>query len=271
MAAGAAGGGAWGSAMSAQEFAAVTGAGFDPVGQVLGTAVFHLGYTGNWCAGAWSPGRGTDVSSSRWAPFADLVRAMYEARRRALGRAVAECRTLGADGVVGVRLRVGRFPSGGLEFTVLGTAVRARSAIRPARPFTSHLSGQDFARLLGGGWVPTGLAFGISVASRHDDFRTVRQTRWRAGNQEVDGYTELMTHARRDARAQLARDAAANGGDGVVVDEIDVRVGERECGQNSRDHIVEAVFVGTSVARFGRTATHTGPRPLTIMRLEREH
>jgi len=33
---------AWGSLLSAQEFAVITGAGFDPVGQVLGTAVAHL-------------------------------------------------------------------------------------------------------------------------------------------------------------------------------------------------------------------------------------
>ena len=263
-------GGAWDSALSAQEFAAVEGAGFKPVGQVLGTTVFQIGYAGNWCSAMWADGRGTKVSSSRWAPFSDLVRTMYAARRQALSRAVAECRGLGGDGVVGVKLRIGAFPAGGLEFTVLGTAVRAVSPIRPARPFTSHLSGQDFARLVHSGWVPTGLAFGISVASRHDGYGTRRQVGWLAGNQEVDGYTELITHARRDARAQLARDAASNGGDGVVVDEMDVRVREQECGQNGRDHIVEAVFVGTSIARFGRTRRHTGPRPLTIMRLERE-
>src|ERR1051326_3474896 len=38
----------WGSALSTQEFAAIEGAGFDPVGQVLGTAVFHIGYAGRW-------------------------------------------------------------------------------------------------------------------------------------------------------------------------------------------------------------------------------
>jgi hypothetical protein len=71
---------------------------------------------------------------------------------------------------------------------------------------------------------------------------------------------------------QLARDAAAHGGDGVVVDEMELRVRERECPtyQNSRDHIAEAVFLGTSVARFHRSDRPAGPRPLTIMRLERE-
>lgn len=258
------------SALTAGEFAAVTGAGFDPVALVLGTAVFHLGYSGAWCSYQWSSGTRTDVSSQRWAPFSDLVDAMYSARRQALGRAVAECRALGADGIVGVSLRVGEFPAGGMEFTAVGTAVLARSGIRPQRPFTSHLGGQDFARLMHSGWIPTGLALGISVASRHDDWRTAGQTGRLAAAQEVDGYTRLVNHARRDARSQLARDAAANGGEGVVVDEMDLRIKERECDRGSTDHIAEAVAVGTSITRFGRRGRPAGPKPLTIMRLERE-
>jgi uncharacterized protein YbjQ (UPF0145 family) len=255
--------------LSSQEFAAIKGVAFEPVGQVLGTAVFNIGYSGGWrCSGAWSSAAGTDVSSSVWAPFSALVKTMYAARRLALGRAVAECRALGGDGNVGVTLRVGAFPAGGLEFTAMGTAVRARSGTRPRRPFTSHLSGQDFARLLHSGWVPTGLAFGICVATRHDDWRTSRQVRWTAGNQEVDGYTQLINYARRDARAQLARDATSNGGDGVVVDEMQLRVSERECASNGHDHIAEAIFIGTSIARFGRSQQPSTPGPLTIMRLD---
>ncbi|MFI9103814.1 heavy metal-binding domain-containing protein [Streptomyces fildesensis] len=266
-------GGAWDSALSAEEFAAIKGVGFEPVGQVLGTAVFNIGYAGGWgCPGAWSKGDGTQVSSSVWAPFSPLVKAMYAARRLALSRAVAECDALGGDGIAGVTLRVGAFPAGGLEFTALGTAVRARSRSRPRRPFTSHLSGQDFAKLLHAGWVPTGLAFGISIASRHDDWRTSRRVRWTAGNEEVDGYTQLINHARHDARTRLAREVVAHGGDGVVVDGMELRVRESECFTygNAQDHIAEAVFVGTSIARFGRAKQPAGPRPLTIMRLERE-
>ncbi|WP_158710121.1 heavy metal-binding domain-containing protein [Streptomyces katrae] len=114
--------------------------------------------------------------------MSQLVRTMYAARRLALARAVAEGRALGGDGIVGVELRVGDFPAGGLEFTALGTAVRARSRIRPRLPFTSHLSGQDFAKLIHARWVPTGLAFGICLETRHDDWRTSRLTPWTAGN-----------------------------------------------------------------------------------------
>ncbi|UWE07472.1 YbjQ family protein [Actinacidiphila bryophytorum] len=263
-------GGTWDSALSAQEFAAVESAGFDPVGQVLGTAVFQIGYTGAWdCAGPWQTAGTPDLSSSRWAPYAPLVRVLYTARRTVVGRAASECRALGGDGVVGLTLRMREFPAGGVEFSALGTAVRARSRTRPHRVFTSHLGGQDFARLLDGGWVPTGLAFGISIAALHGDLAIRRQTRWTAGNQEVDGYTRLVTYARRDARTQLARNAAANGGDGVVVEAMQLQVRDRSCSQGSHDHIAEAVFAGTSVARFGRQGRRSGPGPLTIMRLER--
>jgi uncharacterized protein YbjQ (UPF0145 family) len=263
----------WGSALSTQEFAAIEGVGFDPVGQVLGTAVFHIGYAGRWgCSGAWSYLSGTEVSSSAYAPFSELVRTMYGARRLALSRAVAECAALGGDGIVGVKLRVGHFASGGMEFTALGTAVRARSAVRPAQPFTSHVTGQEFGKLVHAGYIPTGLALGISIATRHDDWRTYNQLRWTASNQEVDGYTQLINHARHDARRQLALDASSHGGDGVVVDEMQLRISERECPsyQNQRDHIAEATFLGTSIVRFDRSPGSAGPKPLTIMTLNRE-
>ncbi|MFE3556987.1 heavy metal-binding domain-containing protein [Streptomyces sp. NPDC059193] len=266
----------WDSALSSDEFAAVQAVGFDPVGQVLGTAVFNVGYSGTWgCPGAWSTGV-TQAAPSRWVPPSanvQMVRAMYGARRLALARAVDECRALGGDGIVGVHLRIGEFPAGGVEFTALGTAVRARSRIRPRVPFTSHLSGRDFAALLSAGWVPTGLAFGIALATRHDDWRTSRRTRWTTGNQEVDGYTHLIDRVRQDARKQLSLDAAKDGGDGVVVDEMELSVSETECDAYgySRDHSAEAVLIGTSLARFGRSERPAGPRPLTIMRLEREH
>jgi uncharacterized protein YbjQ (UPF0145 family) len=265
----------WGSALSTQEFNAILGVGFDPVGQVLGTAVFQIGYQGGYgCSGAWSGYLGqnmsTDVSSRAWAPFSALVQAMYAARRTALGRAVAECRALGGDGIVGASLKVRRFVAGGLEFTALGTAVRARGNVRPRQPFTSHVTGQEFAKLIRAGYVPTGLALGISIASRHDDYRTrAALSRW-AGNQEVPGYTQLINNARHDARNQLLKDARQHGGDGVVVDEVELRIGERECPsyEGSRDHIAEAFLLGTSIARFDSTRREPAPKALSIMRLD---
>jgi uncharacterized protein YbjQ (UPF0145 family) len=264
------GSGTWGSALSTPEFAAIRSAGFEPVGQVLGAAVYNVGFSGGYyCPGSWGGRWGvvtpwesaTQVSGrSGWASFAPLVQTMYEARRKAIGRMVAECAQLGGHGVVGVSLEIGAFPAGGLEFKAIGTAVRAPGAVYPRAPFTSHLSGQDFAKLIMTGWVPAALVLGISIGARHDDWRTVGQTRWGTGNTEVTGYTDLVNSARHDARAQLERDVRAHGAAAVVISRMELQMRERECPaqEGRRDHIAEATFIGTAIAHFDRT---TPPSP----------
>jgi uncharacterized protein YbjQ (UPF0145 family) len=278
------GSGTWGSALTSDEFTAIRAAGFQPVGQVLGAAVYNLGYTGGYVcpaatAGYTGLGMGyagpyrtvTSVSSTgTYGSYAPLVQTMYEARRSAIGRMTAECAALGGHGVVGVRLTIGPFPAGGLEFKAIGTAVTAAGAAALATPFTSDLSGQDFAKLIFAGWVPVGLVLGISVGARHDDWMTVTQTRWGSGNVEVRGFTELMNDTRHDARHQLERDVARHGAEGVVLQEMETRVGEHECSmqEGRRDHVVEATIIGTAIARFGRASQHRTPAPLAIMSLD---
>jgi uncharacterized protein YbjQ (UPF0145 family) len=120
------------------------------------------------------------------------------------------------------------------------------------------------------GWVPAGLAMGISIGSRHDDWMTVGQTRWGAGNAEVTGFTELVADARHDARLQLARDVTRLGGEGVVIAEMDMRVRERECPvqEGRRDHIVEATTIGTAIVRFTRREQEQTRPALAIMSLD---
>jgi hypothetical protein len=185
---------AWDSLLSAREFTALAGAGFDPVGHVMGTAVVHLGYAseGGRCSGTpnWTPR--TDLASAMNGPFNLLLRKTNGMRRLALTRAIEECAALGGDGIVGVTVRIRPFPAGGTELTVMGTAVRARSSARPATPFSSHLSVPDFVKLLQAGWVPTALVFGIALGTRHDDRHTGDETNSSAGNCEVRSYTRLV-------------------------------------------------------------------------------
>ena len=48
------GSGTWGSALTSDEFAAIRSVGFEAAGQVLGAAVYNIGYTGGYgCPGAW--------------------------------------------------------------------------------------------------------------------------------------------------------------------------------------------------------------------------
>lgn len=261
----------WGSLLSAPEFAAIAGVGFDPVGHVFGSAVAYLGFVSvaSKCSGSWSYTGRTDLASAAGGPFNALLRKLYGVRRLALSRAVARCGELGGDGIVGVTLSVRPFPAGGTEFTVAGTAVRARTAIRPPAPFTSHVSGQELATLLRAGWMPTALVFGIALGSRHDDMRTRSQTRRPSGNREVRGYTTLVRDTRRGARNEMERAVAAQGGSGVVVDEMTLRITERECptSEGQHDHIAEATFLGTSIVSLGRPPRAAGDEPLTIMHL----
>ena len=275
--------GTWGSALSADEFTASWTVGFEPVGQVLGAAVYNIGYAGGYgCPGAWAGYGGyvtpyqsvTSVSSGgSVGSFGPMVQTLYQARHKAIERMTAECAELGGHGVVGVLLTIGSFPAGGLEFKAIGTAVRAPGAVPLKRPFTSDLSGQDFAKLIMAGWVPAGLALGISIGARHDDWLTINQTRWGSGNSEVTGYTDLVNQSRHDARTQLDRDVARMGAQGVVVRDMDLRIRERECPmqEHRRDHIAEVTIIGTAITQFTRShdpAAAAGPGSLAILSLD---
>ena len=271
--------GTWGSALTADEFAAIRGAGFEPVGQVFGAAVYTVGYTGYSCPGTWRPSAAqtpprpaTQVSGREESgSFGPLVQARYQARHTAIDRMITECAELGGHGVVAVRLSRWSLPLGGAQFTAIGTAVRAPGGgPGPPVPFSCDLTGQEFAKLIVTGWVPAGLVLGISIGSRHDDRDTARQTRWRSGNTEVAGWTELVTEARHDARRQLEGDVTRFGAEGVVIAASQMRVRERDCpAQVGRhDHIVEASLIGTAITRFSLASERHARPPLAIMSLD---
>ena len=85
--------GTWGSSLTSGEFAAIRSAGFEPVGQVLGAAVYAAGAaSGSYCpAAGGSPGGRMPGPSAAQVPgqggpgsFGPLVEAMYQARRTAI-------------------------------------------------------------------------------------------------------------------------------------------------------------------------------------------
>jgi uncharacterized protein YbjQ (UPF0145 family) len=260
----------WGSTLSVPEFATISKVGFEPVGQVLGASVWNVGDTGGEeCpyglqvyrregtpTGQMAMGLVRRVQAPQGAAAVGaarpLVAALYQARRTAIRRMTQECVALGGHGVIGVELTVGPFAEDTLEFRALGTAVRAPGARRLSEPFASDLSGQDFTKLIGYGWVPVGLAMGIAVGFRHDDWLSAGQTRFNAGNVEVSGYTYLVSQMRSDARNELQLDLLRMGAEGVVVRDLDTRISERRCPivPGGRDHVVEATILGTAITRF---------------------
>ncbi len=332
---------AYTSDLSVGAFAALRTVGFDPVGQVLGTSVYQVGYAGTWmCSGSpWGMGgypggigvpggvrppmgpmgggllgtllggmagggmagggmpsggiagglpprppsraggdthpatrRGVPDYSASLPPAAvaaPLEAALGDMRRRALQRVAEECALLGGDGVVGLRLTSAPFPGspGVVEFQAIGTAVRARCDVRPRRPFLTHLSGVELATVLRAGWVPTGLALGVAVVIRHDDFYT-ESARRSLSNVEIPGYTALVQEARDRARDAFGREARAAGGEAAVLERMDLAIHEQACARfaEGHDHVAEVTVVGTSLARFERTGA-TGPPTLAILRL----
>ena len=273
---------AWSSALTTDEFAAIRSVGFEPVGQVLGAAVYLIGNTGGFnCPGPFEEGMLssdrtiTEVSGDgRAGTFGPFVRALNKARRAAITRMSDECTRLGGHGVAAVRLTVGESAvTGGMEVTAIGTAVRAPGAARLRQPFTSDLSGQDFTKLICAGWVPVGLVFGISAGVRHDDLLTRGQTWWSAGNAEVSGYTELVNAVRHDARRQLQANVERLGAEGVVTQDMSLRLRQRGCPvrEAGRDHVAEATITGTAIARYSRAARQQRSMSLAVLSLGTAH
>ena len=261
--------GSFTSDLTVQEFAAVRAVGFSPVGQVLGSAVYNVGWSYTGCGYAFGGlgGFAGGWSAAPVVPVPATQQLLNEARHRAVQRMRQECAGLGGDGVVGVRLAMRPYYGNGLEFIAIGTAVRADGDRHPKHPFTSDLTGQDFAKLIRSGWVPVALVQGVGAVMRHDDWRTQSQQRaW--NNTEIAGTTELVHVARDQARASLAADGKRNGGHTVLLQTMDLRVRGQQCTnvREGEDHVATAFLWGTAVVPFHTRASLDAP-PLKMMRL----
>ena len=272
-------GATWGSVLSAGDFAAVRSAGFEPVGQVFGAAVYPLSATAAVsCPGTAAPSL-TPRAPGRvtgWAgPAARIAQALRDGYRTAIDRMAGECSDLGGHGIVGASLQVTEnpgdtFTAATVQFKVIGTAVRGRGCPPLARPFTCGLSGPDFAKLLMDGWVPAGIVLGISAAGLHDTLVTTSSGPWGTGNAEVPAYTSLMVHVRQDARSRLEQTVRELGAEGVVVSAMTLRVRSDACHAHraGADHFAEAVITGTAVARFAGRPGAPRPPSLAVLPLD---
>jgi uncharacterized protein YbjQ (UPF0145 family) len=237
------------SDLSVNEFLLVREAGFDPVGLVIGSSIYHIGYQ----FVGWRQNQEVNV----------LSQAMYHARELAMTRMEEEADALGADGIVGVRLEVTRHEWGQslAEFVAIGTAIRARSGqtFRNAHgmPFTSDLSGQDFWTLLKTGYRPVGMVMGSCVY--HVAQQGIGQWMRQMGqNIEMANYTQALYDARELAMERMQTEAVSLKAEGIVGTQIN----ERNHGWGS--HVIEFFAVGTAVIPI--TADHEVPPPaLTLL------
>ncbi|HUZ88672.1 MAG TPA: heavy metal-binding domain-containing protein [Candidatus Acidoferrales bacterium] len=223
------------SDLSVNEFLLVKEAGFDPVGLVLGSSIYHIGLQ--------SPRFGQSQE------ITNLSQAMYEARELAMTRMEAEADDLGADGVVGVRLDINFYEFGqhSAEFIAIGTAVKGHGgSYRNAagKPFTSDLSGQDFWTLLQSGYLPLGLVMGTCVY--HVGRRSV--SGWLGGlgqNQELPNFTQGLYQARELAMARMQAEATEHQAEGIVGVQL------KEESHLWGSHTIEFFAVGTAVRPIG--------------------
>ena len=197
------------SDLSVDEFLLVEQAGFEALGLVLGSSIYHVGF--QWQK--WSVSQELPV----------LTGAMYHARELAMTRMEEEADLLGADGVVGVRLVFKQYAmdEGVLEFQAIGTAIRHRERngsyrTKDNRPFTSDLSGQDLWKLVRAGYRPVSLAMGACVYHiAHLSFmQTLKQVGRKPGDDRVHGGD--VRGARAGALERMQAEAIQRGGIGVV-------------------------------------------------------
>src|SRR5436305_11877383 len=238
------------SDLSVNEFLLVKQAGFDPLGLVLGSSIYHIGFQQS----SWSQNQEMGV----------LTQAMYHARELAMTRMEEEADQLGADGVVGVRLDIGRYEWGAelAEFIAVGTAVKHKDGelhrAANGRPFTSDLSGQDFATRLRAGYRPVGLVMGNCVYHvAHQGLRAA----WRqmGRNQEMPNYTQALYEARELAMERMQTEADELQAGGIV----GARIVEGSHGWGS--HVIEFFAVGTGVVPI--SAEHEIEMPAMVLPL----
>jgi uncharacterized protein YbjQ (UPF0145 family) len=192
------------SDLSVNEYLLIEDAGYEPLGLVLGSSIYHIGYQRQ----KWRMSHELEVLSS----------ALYHARELAMTRMEEEAADLDADGIVGVRLQIKGFQTGGhtAEFLAIGTAVRQRDpeSPRPDRPFTSDLSGQDFWTLQRTGAQPVGMVMGSCVYAITSK-GSLTPTRF-MGNTELPNYTQALYDARELAMSRMQQEAAALNANGIV-------------------------------------------------------
>lgn len=254
--AGAAPGGVFTSDLSVSEYALLGEAGFEPLGFVVGSSIYHVGLQ----VGRWSQNMELQV----------LTQAMYNARELAMARMRAEADHLGADGIVGVNLRLQMYAWGQdvLEFVATGTAVRSLGGsgahrAPDGRAFTSDLSAQDFFRLLAAGAVP--VAFVLGTCVYHIAHQSIMQTLRQAGvNQEMLLFTQGVYEARELALSRMQAEAAEAGASGIVG--VGVAVSNHVWGE----HATEFFATGTAVRRLSdeHRLPETTPRPTFTLTLD---
>ena len=252
-------GGVFTSDLSVSEYVLLGEAGFEPLGFVVGSSIYHIG-----------------IQVARWGQNQELqvlTQAMYNARELAMSRMQAEAEHLGADGIVGVaaadaglrlgagRARVPRDRHGG-EGRRRAPAGAHRAP--DGRAFTSDLSAQDFFRPARRGRGARS-SFVLGTCVYHIAHQSVMQALRQAGqNQEMMQFTQGIYEARELALSRMQAEATTAQAAGIVG--VNVGVYNHVWGE----HATEFLATGTAIRRLGdeHRLAETSPKPTFTLGLD---
>ncbi|HRG97506.1 MAG TPA: heavy metal-binding domain-containing protein [Polyangiaceae bacterium] len=249
------------SDLSVSEFVLARDVQCEPISQVMGSSIYFVGQIPDYKG---QTGEITIISDAH-----------REARRRAIARLYQEAAFVRADAVIGARLTermitMGQRGKGGddggevLEFTVVGTAVRAPWITHPpGQPVITDLSGQELWALAKDGYEPCCFLFEFC---RYHVWHVTPNGRFHG---EILEATQAIESARNIAATKIQRQAAAFQCEFVVGSDITLKVKEVPCGANecSRNDLdVDLSWLCTGVRRIpgARWRTRVDVPPLTL-------
>ena len=248
------------SDLSVNEFLLAGDAGCTPIAQVMGSSIYHIAQIPDY--------------KGKTAELTIISDAHRESRRRALARLWQEAQLVGADAVIGAKLRdrmitMGARGKGGddggevIEFTVIGTAVKAPFITHPPNsPIITDLSGQELWALVHDGWEPCAFLFEFC---RYHGWHV---TSGSGGGNEVVNANHVVEQARSIAAQRLAAQASALSVEFVVGSDVSVDIREVPCGYGGcqlDDLDVDVSWFGTGVRRIpGWNKPHPEVPPLML-------
>jgi uncharacterized protein YbjQ (UPF0145 family) len=228
------------SNLSPGEAGLLRAAGAEPVSLVAGNSVYYMGtvYGSDW--------RDTELEA--------LTRALDQATQASVERLCRQAASVGAHGVVGVRLHAVRhdWHDRLVEVALLGTAIRVRDGGQEP-PWASTLSGAEWWALGRAGYRPVGLAHGHCawfVRTTHAEARVLRDP----ASAELSRWSRALAECRDRACARLAARAAGWGASGVIAVRLERRVERVSLAGYSADpvyrwphHCLTCSVLGTAV------------------------
>ena len=255
------------SDLSVNELLLARDAKCEPISQVMGSSIYHVGTIADYKG---ATGEINVISDAH-----------RNARYLALSRLFQEAALVQGDAVIGARLRermitMGSRGKGGddggevIEFTVVGTAVRAPWITHePGKPIITDLSGQDLWALSQDGFEPCCFLYEFC---RYHVWHVAKGVQ-RGGGAELTAANDGIEKARDIVAAKIIKQATFFQTEFVVGSDIKLAVREVPCGYAEcplNDLDVDVSWFGTGIRRIPNAAvrTHADVPPLILSMMQ---